>query len=283
LTVNDLLVLYRAIHAVTYTPPDDIVQQLEIIKSSNANHAAQLALEAIYNRQNPSILIPVDASAGAPRDRLHPMSFEVPLADLNLLNVHKQVLLALYRYKGGKGSRDKNYEIFHSTQHEYLAILAAFGAVLSRAKDIAIRGESASVGTIKLLAHLPPSLQRLLDGVPGRFDVLNDIIKGNEVFSNVGAVAPSSTLTRFVTAKDDNDKKMLAWGVMTDANGVMKISLRDFRPHVGALQSAGYEQLAYQITDSYLASYVAGFNQYINELQQITRASRETRMNVGDE
>jgi hypothetical protein len=70
------------------------------------------------------------------------------------------------------------------------------------------------VGSIKLLAYMPAPLQRLLDNIPGRFDVLNDIIKGREVFSNVGAVAKTSTLTRFITAKDDNDKKTLAWGVI---------------------------------------------------------------------
>jgi hypothetical protein len=60
------------------------------------------------------------------------------------------------------------------------------------------------VSAIKLLAHLPKPMQRLLDQIPQRFDVLNDIIKGREVFSNVGAVAADSTLTRFMTAKDDN-------------------------------------------------------------------------------
>ena len=72
----------------------------------------------------------------------------------------------------------------------------------------------------------------MLDSLPGTFDVINDVIKGQEVFSNVGPVSASSSLTRFNTAKDDNEKKVLAWGIMTDAKGVMHISLRDARPHV---------------------------------------------------
>ncbi|MCA9959120.1 MAG: hypothetical protein KC443_08800, partial [Anaerolineales bacterium] len=120
------------------------------------------------------------------------------------------------------------------------------------------------------------SLQRLLDKIPHQFDVLNDIIKGREVFSNVGAVVPDSTLTRFMTAKDDNENKTLAWAVITDANKVMRITLRDFRPHVAMLTMTGHEDLAERITDDYLHSYAVGINRFVQELLQITRASRET-------
>jgi len=140
------------------------------------------------------------------------MTFEVPLRDLDLLNLHHQAMAALKAYKAGEGDRTMLYARFDQLQRTYLATLAHFGAVLSRAKEIAFSGESASVGTIKLLAHMPTPLQRMLDQIPSRFDVLNDLIRGREVISNVGAVVPSSTLTRFMTAKDDNEKKTLAWG-----------------------------------------------------------------------
>jgi hypothetical protein len=107
---------------------------------------------------------------------------------------------------------------------------------------------------------------------------LNDIIKGREVISNVGAVAPSSTLTRFLTAKDDNDKKALAWGIITDAKGVMTITLRDFRPYVGLLNAAGAKVLATRLAQDYLESYAQSLNTFILDLQRITEASRETRM-----
>jgi hypothetical protein len=134
------------------------------------------------------------------------------------------------------------------------------------------------VGAIKLLAHLPPNLQRLLDRIPERFEMLNNVLKGREVFSNVGAVAPTSTLKRFVTAKDDNEQKQLVWGVITDAGGVLRVSLRDFRPHVAALQAIQRSDLAAQITQDYLDSYADGFNEYILDLSRITLASRETQM-----
>ena len=143
-------------------------------------------------------------------------------------------------------------------------------------------GESASVGTIKLLAHLPTPLQRLLDTIPSRFDVLNDIIKGREVFSNVGAVAPGSTLTRFITAKDDNEKKTLAWGVLTDAQGVLRLTLRDFRPHVRLLEAAGQKDLAARMAQDYLDAYANGLNGFVRDLRRITLASRETRLSKAE-
>ena len=123
-----------------------------------------------------------------------------------------------------KADRSEAYAEFDRLQRDYLATLAGFGQLLSRAKQIARAGESLSVGAIKLLAHFPAPLQRLLEKVPESFDLLNDLLKGREVFSNIGVVAPTSTLTRFISAKDDNDKKTLVWGVITDAQGVMRIS-----------------------------------------------------------
>ncbi|UCG82350.1 MAG: hypothetical protein JSW38_09115, partial [Dehalococcoidia bacterium] len=108
--------------------------------------------------------------------------------------------------------------------------------------------------------------------------MLNDLIKGREVFSNVGAVAPSSTLTRFSTAKDDNDKKALAWGVITDKDGVMCITLRDFRPHVGMLEACGRKDLATRIAQDYLEIYAHGLNDFVRDLRHITLTSRETRL-----
>ena len=102
------------------------------------------------------------------------------------------------------------------------------------------------------------------------------MVKGREVFSNVGAVAPSSTLRRFITAKDDNEQKTLAWGVLTDAKGVMRISLRDFRPHVRLLQSRGRMDLAVRIAQDYLDAYAEGLNRFVQELLRITQASRDT-------
>ncbi len=282
LTVNDLLVLYRAIHAVTYQPNSKLVAELKKMAGDNDSGrklAAQTTLVEIEStgRISPAILIPIDASQRAPRERLYPMSFKVPLSDLGFLELHAQTLQALAAYENGSGDRASLYEEFDRLQRTYLATLAGFGAVMARAKEVAILGESTSVGSIKLLAHMPPSLQRLLDDIPGRFDVLNDIIKGREVFSNVGAVAKTSTLTRFITAKDDNDKKTLAWGVITDAQSRMRVTLRDFRPHVALLDAIGHGELARRLTQDYLATYVHGLNQYVLDLRRMTVARRATR------
>jgi hypothetical protein len=278
LTINDLLVLYRAIHAATYQPSVNVIQEIRKLSATQPDLAAMLhQVVEEGSRANPSILIPMDASLHSPRERVYPMNVEVPLLDLNLLSLHAQTLKLLEAYETSTGqARAEVFAGFNQMQKVYLASLAGFGAYLARAKDVASQGQSTSVGAIKLLAHLPLPIQRLLDKIPERFEVLNNILKGREVFSNVGAVAPNSSLTRFMTAKDDNEQKQLAWSILTDANHVMKMNLRDFRPHVSALIATGRKDLAEMITQDYLDVYVKGANRYIHELSQITIASRET-------
>ncbi len=277
LTINDLLVLYRAIHAATYKPSQGLLDEIAKLSATKPDVAAsirQVVEEA--SRTNPAILIPMDASLKVPRERIYPLNMEVPLHELNLLSLHKQTMKLLAAYEDSKEDRAAIYSSFDQMQRMYLASLAGFGLYLNRAKEIAIQGESASVGAIKLLAHLPLPLQHILDKIPERFELLNNILKGREVFSNVGAVVPMSTLTRFSTAKDDNTQKQLAWGVITDARSVMRIHLRDFRPQVATLLSIGRKDLANLLTQDYLDAYADGFNLFISDLSKITQASRET-------
>jgi hypothetical protein len=280
LTVNDLLILYRAIHAVTYRADPDILASVEALAATpKLENVAGKALEALERATHvPAILIPIDATKKDPKERIYPLVFEAPLRELDLLNMHQQTLEALETYRqAAPTGRASAYTVFDELQRGYLATLAGFGHVLARAREIATRGEGASQSALKLLAHLPTPLQRTLDSIPNRFDLLNNLIKGEEVFSNVGAVAPGSTLSRFSTARDDNDKKTLAWGVLTDSDGVMHLSLRDFRPHVATLVGAGQRRLAQKIAQHYLDTYARGLNAYVRELSQITRTSRETQ------
>ncbi|MCG3210451.1 MAG: hypothetical protein FOGNACKC_04082 [Anaerolineae bacterium] len=264
LTVNDLLLLVRAIHALTYSPPPALQQELEaLLASDDTRPAAQATLEALAHAANPTIVIPFDASTTDPRERLYPITFEAPLTELDFLSLHQAVWAACQR--GETGAE------FDRLRRDYLATLAGFGQLLSRAKQIARAGESMSVGAMKLLAHMPVPLQRLLEQVPERFELLNDMLKGREVFSNVGAVAPGSTLTRFISAKDDNDKKTLVWGVITTAQEVMQLSLRDFRPHVEALAACGRRDLAVRIAQDYLDAYAGQVNQFVRQVDKITR------------
>jgi hypothetical protein len=277
LTINDLLVLYRAFHATKYHPSKKLMDEISALAQTKPDVASSLRqLVEETSRTNPSILIPMDASIKTPRERVYPLNLEVPLHDLNLIGLHAQTIQLLDAYEKSTEDRAAMFTAFNQYQRLYLASLAGFGAFLSKAKEVAIQGESASVGAIKLLAHLPTPLQRMLDKIPERFDLLNSIIKGREVFSNVGAVASTSTLTRFTTAKDDNAQKQLAWGVITDAKGEMRISLRDFRPHVAGLLAIGRRDLANLITQDYLDGFAEDFNTFIKDLSRITLASRET-------
>ncbi|HSH02809.1 MAG TPA: hypothetical protein VLL52_09855 [Anaerolineae bacterium] len=278
-TVNDLLILYRAIHAITYQPQAQLVMELEQLATEpESTEAAMMALNEIQNHHNPALLIPIDATHRIPGDRVYPMVFEVPLEELNFLNLHRSTVRALDAYETGTGDRTPLYAEFDRLQRTYLANLAGFGMVLTRAKLAATAGESVSTQAIRMLANLPTAVQRMLDDIPSRFEVLNDMIKGREVFSNCGAVVSTSSLTRFNTAKDDNQHKVLAWGVLTDAKGIMHITLRDFRPHVWALIETGRRDLAQRITADYLQSYAIGLNVFVQEVRRITAVSRETQL-----
>ncbi len=279
LTVNDILILYRAIHAANYQPSRKLLDKLELLASKRATRSLAAEITGMLEKshhQNPAVLIPMDASRRFPRDRIYPLSVEIPLQELNLIRLHRQSIDALERYEKAQGDRAAEYAEFDEAQRKYLATLAGLGMILSKLKSIALQGESASVGAIKLLAHLPAPLQHMLDQFPVRFELLNNILKGSEVFSNVGAVVPTSTLKRFVTAKDDNEQKQLVWGVITNADGVMRISLRDFRAHVAALHAIKRQDLAQAITQDYLDAYVEGFNRFVQDIQRITALSRET-------
>lgn len=277
ITVNDLFILYRTIHAQLYQPSPELValiDQLGQDPREASRRAHQAVLEALRDirEKNPSILIPIDACRHNPRERVFPTTFRNPLTDF--VEYHRQALVALDAYELAFGDEvQPAMKAFVSAQTVYLRLVGGFGELLSRYKDVAMSGQSTSTTSIKFLAHLPASLRKLLNSIPDSFDILNEIIKGEEVFSNTGRVAVGATLRRFMTAKDDNHQKTLCWGVQTDDHDVARISLRDFRPHVRLLQEIGREDLAQRITQDYLDAYVSGLSVYTDELRRITVAS----------
>jgi hypothetical protein len=58
----------------------------------------------------------------------------------------------------------------------------------------------------------------------------------------------------------------------------MRITLLDFRPHEHLFVETGYQELANQIAQDYLNSFVEGLNQFVTDLRRVTVASRETRL-----
>lgn len=277
-TVNDLFILYRALHALIYEPSphmQDTLDKLSRDKRAAAQKATLAINEALERARgkNPAILIPIDASRHDPRERVYPMTFWNPLTDV--VRIHYDTMQALQVYQNDPGQRN-SFQNFEKLRAEYLRLVAGFGQLLAKYKDIALRGQSPGTLSIKALAHLPPMVQQWFSNIPGKFDVMNEVIKGEEVFSNVGRVAPGSTLRRFITAKDDNRQKTLCWGALTDDHGIVHLSLRDFRPHVKVLHDLNMGMIAQMLTQDYLNAYAEGFNQYIRELHDITIAGSKT-------
>ena len=164
-----------------------------------------------------------------------------------------------------------------SPGRKMLAYLQAFGELLNTLKAVTMRGESFNTATLRMLAHLPSSMQNLLDQIPQRISVLNEIIKGTEVFSNVGRVAPNSSLSRFSSARDDGETKQLIWGFLTDDKGTMHITLRDFRPFVPLLlqlRDPPGQALADLLARDYLQVYVQDFNRFIDQLSTFVASEK---------
>jgi hypothetical protein len=274
LTVNDLLLLYRSFHAAGYEPSPLLRQALKAFAEQATSTQAQEALEAIratltrLRETNPALLIPMSASNVSPKERIFPTTFRNPLVD-----IREKFAAARVGLQACRGHTNPNlWATFDRARRELLAYLQAFGGVLDALKAVTMRGESFNTATIRMLAHLPQSMQHLMDGIPQRVGALNEIIKGNEVFSNVGRVAPGSTITRFISAKDDGETKELIWGVITDDEGCMRVSLRDFRPFVPQLLALGEDGLANLLAQDYLTAYVQGFNRFVLELGEIIAA-----------
>jgi hypothetical protein len=273
-TVNDLLVLYRCHFDSLYQPSpeiEDALFELRAQKTAAAEEAYELINEVLTKAQasNPSIMIPMDASATSPRERLCPTTFRNPLTQL--WSKYRSVSAALDQYSTRLTPAD--WAVFNEARYALLVQLDHFGQLLRAHKRVALEGESTSLATMKLMAHLPDSLLKLLDEIPRRIDVLNEVIKGEEVFSNMGRVARGSSLSRFISAKDDNENKTLVWGILTDDKDVLHLSLRDFRPHVATLQQLGRIDLAELMLQHYLDSFARGFNEFVARLLDILNAT----------
>ncbi|MGD9100071.1 MAG: hypothetical protein PVF45_06290 [Anaerolineae bacterium] len=270
LTVNDLLLLYRFLYAGEYALSPQAQQAIETFRAANpdAKAAVQAIDECLTQMKvtNPALLIPMDASNVAPRERVFPTTFRNPLVEIGAEIAAADRARQAYR----EGPDPATWATFDKARREMLAYLNAFNQVLDALKAVTMRGESFNTASIRMLAHLPASMQNLLDQVPQRIGVLNEIIKGTEVFSNVGRVAQGSSLSRFCSARDDGATKWLIWGVLSDDAGMLHLSLRDFRPFVPLLlKTPTGRELADSLAHDFLHGYVKGFNRFVARLGAI--------------
>ncbi len=274
LTVNDLLILYRCKFSqdYRYSPKvENALLQLQAENNSQATEAYNLVKEALAKLQssNPSILIPLDASGMNPRERLYATTFRNPFTEM--WSIYDSSSKALSRY--AVNQNQTHWADFSNARGLLLTQLNYFGELLRAYKRVAIQGGSTSTATMKLLAHMPDYLRRILDQIPQRIEVLNDVVKGEEVMSNVGRVSKGASVTRFISAKDDNENKTLVWGIITDDTETLHISLRDFRPYVAALTELNRLDLAQMIVTDAVESFTAGFNQFVARLLDIVNTN----------
>ena len=301
LAMTDLLVLYRALHAHAYRPPAGLMadlRELAVEPNPTAHNGALIAAavrEALAAIQAPpaqrlGMLVSFDISARSPAERLKPVNVRIPVRELNLAGLHQQALRALRETNHLSGSPEcasQEYELLESlcteiipatgpAEHtaafaqaraDYLAALLSFHTVMQRLREAVLIGETPFVAD----ESLPESLADMLHILPGRYDLFAELLAGQELFTNLGTLAPHRSLRRFLPARDDDPGHRLAWGVLTSASGVMHITLRDFRPHVARLHAAGLREAADRIAQDYLDAFARGFNRFVYDLTRIIR------------
>ena len=287
LTINDLLVITRILHAAHYRPSASIQAEVEKMRGAGATRLERSAVKAIDRSLqrgrvlNPALLIPVDASPTDPRERVFPITFR-NLAD-SLVWLWDDAWEAYQAYRRIEPPNTPEgvaaFRQFALRRTLLIGHLRAFSHILAANKAVAMRGDSFNIAILKLLVGLPAWLQHSLKAIPDYFPFLNEIIRGDEVYSNVGRVAEGSSLSRFMTAKDDGNTKALAWGVMTDDKGRLIVTMRDFRPHVKPLVRAGRVDLASRMAFDYVAGYTADLIGLVARLSAMLQAEepRETR------
>lgn len=280
LTINDILVLYRTIANHHHILSGDIKNKLAPLRANPETALLITNLEKSLTErraQTPSLLIPIDASRHDPKERLFPSIFRSPLPDFRsehnkLMEQHMLVSQASVFNR-----QNESVDAFIKQRESYLGYLKAFGEMMQHHRKIAVSGESMGTAAIRLIAGLSPGLQQAADSLSDQFAVVNENIKGEEVFSNVGRVSSNSSLTRFASAKDDNIRKVLVWGIMTDHQDRLIVTLRDFREPILALARAGHAPIAHQITNDFLNAYIDGVYRFAAEVEGIIQVSSKPR------
>jgi hypothetical protein len=263
LTVNDLLVITRIFHAAHYRPSPQVQEAIDVFRQGAESPLDRRAVDAIERSLergrliNPALAIPVDASPFEPGERIFLLTFRNLTEHIVTIWDDTWDAYQAYRRIEPPDTPEGQDALQHFLRKRTFLIgnLRAFSHILAASKAVALRGDSLSVAIFNMLSHLPAWLQRTLNTIPDRVPLLNEIVKGDEVYSNVGRVARGSSLTRFMSAKDDGNTKDLVWGVMTDDENRLYVTMRDFRPHVEPLIQAGRIDLARLMAQDYVQSY----------------------------
>ncbi len=268
LTVNDILLLARSRHAAYYQPGATGRLALEAIGQLEQGADLCAQIERYWEEErllNPALLIPMDASAVDPKLRLFPATFRNPLPELLS---HLQTCEELVRRLRQRADATVREQFLQERRILY-SELRTFGAFLQTLREVTMRGENFTTAALRLLGHLPAPMQYIMDLIPQKIGILNEIIKGREVFSNIGQVPATSSVTRFASSRDDGDTKVLVWGIMSDASGQLVITLRDFRPYVAALHHRGRGDLAAMLTQDYVDRYASTVNEIVQGIQRV--------------
>lgn len=248
ITLNDLLLLARMLHAKTYKPSMDVEQALaSLTEPKEAQSAARLWRKRMEVERQcpPALLIPIDATERDPKERLYMTSIRPNDLPKGLLEQLAQLL----------HPRSATTNSFPTIMRGVNERLAETGLIFRKKFNLARQGRSFSTKASRLFVASPYPMRDAGDWVTEQVKGLRTRVKGDELFSNLGQMPPWSTATRFMSARSSGKAQQRVWGIMTDNRQQLMITLRDFHPFTVMLIRNGQGHLAASILQDYLNAF----------------------------
>ncbi|WP_236339979.1 hypothetical protein [Paenibacillus plantiphilus] len=248
ITINDLLLLARLLHAKTYRPSMDVEQALACLSDpKEARSAARLWRQRMEKERQcpPALLIPVDVTERDPKERLYMTSIRPDDLPQGLLEQLAQLIHL-------RSARLNSFPTIMTGINERLA---EAGLIFRKKFHLALQGKSFSTKASRLFVASPYPMRDAGDWVTEQVKGLQTRVKGDELFSSLGQMPPWSTAIRFMSARSKGKTQQRVWGIMTDNRQRLMITLRDFHPLTVMLIRNGQGNLAASILQDYLNSF----------------------------
>lgn len=248
ITINDLLLLARMLHAKTYRPSMQVEQALACLSDpKEARSAVRLWRQRMEKERQcpPALLIPVDVTEHDPKERLYMTSIRPDDLPQGLLEQLAQLIRL-------RSARINSFPTIMTGINERLAEAIL---IFRKKFNLALQGKSFSTKASRLFVASPYPMRDVGDWVTEQVKGLQTRVKGDELFSSLGQMPPWSTAIRFMSARSKGKAQQRVWGIMTDNQQRLMITLRDFHPLTVMLIRNGQGNLAASILQDYLNAF----------------------------
>ncbi|MBI5509930.1 MAG: hypothetical protein HY903_14335 [Deltaproteobacteria bacterium] len=151
--------------------------------------------------------------------------------------------------------------------------LAAFARAAEKFRSQLAAGVSPTFAAIGPLKTCPGPFRNAAHRLPLRSAAVRRGVIGDQLFSNLGQMAPGSAITRVSGARGDVGDRGIILTTLTNCRRELFISIRDFRPYVGELCDLGHPDAATVLAQDYVDGYASTTNALVKRLAEILGTS----------